>query len=163
MHETPDDIARLQQLLDDSHASGGPHLRSIFTEKRRVQAEELCRLLSGVQVLNLATVTARCSPRVAPVDGLFFRGAFYFGSSPDSIRFRHLRKRPQVSAAHTRGEDLAIIVHGTAERLDLTAPECFPFRSYLLEVYGGDWEHWGAGATYARIDAARMYASRFAG
>lgn len=41
MHETPEDLAGLQRLLDDSHARGGAHLRSIFTDERRLSAERM--------------------------------------------------------------------------------------------------------------------------
>jgi hypothetical protein len=160
VHETEDDLRELQRLLDESYDSAGRHLRSIFTEELRVPAADLPSLLPGVQVLNLATVTAACEPRVAPVDGLFFRGRFWFGSSDDSARFRHIRARPAVSATHTRGEELAVIVHGTAHEVDMRAPEQRGFRDYLIEVYGSDWEDWGSDAPYARIDAARMFTYR---
>lgn len=161
MHETPEDLVDLQRLLDESHAGAGQHLRSIFTEDHRLTAAEVCELLPGVQILNVATVTAACEPRVAPVDGLFYRSRFYFGSSPDSFRFRHLTARPQVSASHTRGEELAVIVHGTARLIDPAAPERARFREYLIEVYGPDWENWASGAVYARIDPQRMFTFRF--
>ena len=163
MHETPEDLQRLQRLLDESHAGGGSHLRSIFTDDRRLTAEELSERLTGVRVLNLATVTARCEPRVAPVDGHFYRGHFHFGSSPESVRFRHIRARPQVSATHTEGERLAVVVHGRAEVVDLGSAEEAGFRAYLIEVYGPDWESWGSSSPYARIDAERMYTFHFAG
>ncbi|MBA2277846.1 MAG: pyridoxamine 5'-phosphate oxidase family protein, partial [Chloroflexia bacterium] len=73
MHESPEDLSELQTLLDRSHERAGPHMRSIFTPDRRISAAELADLLPGVQVLNLATVTRDCEPRVAPVDGLFYR------------------------------------------------------------------------------------------
>jgi nitroimidazol reductase NimA-like FMN-containing flavoprotein (pyridoxamine 5'-phosphate oxidase superfamily) len=162
MHESTDELAALQRLLDDSHAHGGAHLQSIFTPDQRLDAAQLCALLVGVQILNLATVTAAGRPRVAPVDGLFFRGHFYFGSSPDSVRMRHLRVRPYVSAAHTRGEELAVIVHGSAQPIDVATPDQTRFRQYLLDTYvpryGPDWEQWvESNGVYARIDADRMY------
>ena len=40
-HETPEDIAELQRLLDASHAAAGPHLREIFSDERRVAAADL--------------------------------------------------------------------------------------------------------------------------
>ena len=40
-HETPEDLAWLQRLLDESHASAGPHLRDIFSDERRVAAADL--------------------------------------------------------------------------------------------------------------------------
>jgi uncharacterized pyridoxamine 5'-phosphate oxidase family protein len=163
MYETEEDLAELQGLLDRTYESAGRHLRSILSENLRLSAAEVCGLLPGVQIINLATVTRGFEPRVAPVDGQFFRGHFYFGSSPDSFRFRHIAYRPQVSASHTRGEKLAILVHGTAERIDMTAPDMQGFRKYLVEIYGGDWADWGSGAAYARIDAAKMFASRLPG
>jgi nitroimidazol reductase NimA-like FMN-containing flavoprotein (pyridoxamine 5'-phosphate oxidase superfamily) len=162
MHESTDELVALQRLLDDSHTHGGAHLQSIFTPDRRLDAAQLCELLVGVQILNLATVTAAGRPLVAPVDGLFFRGCFYFGSSPDSVRMRHIRARPQVSAAHTRGEELAVIVHGSAHPIDIATPEQARFRRYLLDTYvpryGDDWEQWvESNGVYARIDPDRMY------
>jgi hypothetical protein len=38
MLETPDEIARLQHLLDRSAAGAGPHLRGIITDERRMSA-----------------------------------------------------------------------------------------------------------------------------
>jgi nitroimidazol reductase NimA-like FMN-containing flavoprotein (pyridoxamine 5'-phosphate oxidase superfamily) len=107
-------------------------------------------------------VTTTARPLVAPVDGLFFQGHFYFGSAPDSVRMRHIRARPHVSAAHTRGEELAVIVHGSAHPIDLTASEHASFRQYLLDMYrpryGSDWEQWvESDAEDARIDPDRMY------
>jgi len=162
MYESTAELDALQRLLDQSHTHGGAHLQSISTIERRLDAERLCELLTGVQILSLATVTASGRPLVAPVDGLFFRGHFYFGSAPDSVRMRHIRARPPVSAAHTRGEELAVIVHGSAHPIALAASEHAGFRRYLLETYvpryGPDWEQWvESNAAYARIDPERMY------
>jgi nitroimidazol reductase NimA-like FMN-containing flavoprotein (pyridoxamine 5'-phosphate oxidase superfamily) len=161
VYETPADLEQLQALLDASHEAAGPHLASIFTAERRLDARSLAGLLVGVQVLNLATVTAAGRPLVAPVDGLFYRGHFHFGSSPDSVRVRHLRARPALSASHTRGEELAVIVHGEARFLDLGAAEHAGFRDYLLETYvpayGPGWEDGVAGSPYARIEPRKLF------
>ena len=157
MHETPADSARLQELLDASHAAAGEHLRSIFDAAHRVDAAVLASMLDGVQVLSLATITATCEPRVAPVDGLFYRGQWHFVSSPQSVRFRHIRKRSAVSATHVRGEQFAVIVHGHARELDTGLPENAGFRDYLREVYGTGWDDWGNTAPYAVIEADRMF------
>jgi uncharacterized pyridoxamine 5'-phosphate oxidase family protein len=164
MHEAADDLATLQRLLDRSYAAAGAHLRSIVTPERRFSAGDLCALLTGVRVLNLATVTAAGHPRVGPVDGLFYRGQFYFGSAPQSVRFRHIRARPHVSAAYTVGEELAVIVHGRAVAIDVYADPPPPLRAYLIEVYP-QWEAWwgAGGAAYARIDAETMFAWDFRG
>ncbi len=164
MHETEDELRELQGLLDESYARAGAHLHRIFSEEKRIPAAELVDELQGVQVLNLATVTPKGAPRVAPVDGLFFKGSFWFGSSPDSTRFRNIRARPDVSGSVTRGEEFAVIVHGAAHEVqDKDAPDVQPFREYTGEVYGDEWDPWSGGATYARIEATHMFTFRFAG
>jgi hypothetical protein len=162
VHETPTDLASLQDLLDRSAATAGGHLRSIISPDRRLTAAEVCARLTGMSLLALATVTADGRPLAGPVDGIFHRGAFYFGSSPDSVRFRHIRRRPQVSAVHLPGEHLAVTVHGRAVPVDVRSPEVEQFRATLLEVYvpryGPGWEAFlDSGPVYARIDADRMF------
>jgi len=164
VHETPEDLERLQRVLDQSHGSGGSHLRGILQDERRLTAEELPDLLQGVQVLVVSTVTADCRPISGPVDGLFYRGAFHFGTSPLSVRFRHLSRRPQVSAVHARGEELVVAVHGEVRPVDVTKGEHEGFRAFLLEVYP-DWETWWGRSPppYFRIEPRRMFASRLPG
>lgn len=156
-HETPEDIAELQRLLDESHAAAGAHLKRIFSDERRVSAADLPGRLTGVQVVALATVTARGEPRVAPVDGQFYRGRLHFGSSPDSLRFRNIRERPAVSASVTHGEDFAVVIHGTAVPFDLDDPGRKGFRDYLAEVYDEKFVDWARGHPYARIEPAKMF------
>jgi uncharacterized pyridoxamine 5'-phosphate oxidase family protein len=161
LYETAEDLADLQRLLDESAAAAGGHLHSIFDEEHRVSAEQLVGLLVGVNVLDVATVTARGEPRVAPVDGLFYRGHWYFGSSPESARFRHLRQRPAVSACHTRGEEFAVIVHGRATEIDIEDAANAAFVDFLYGIYipryGPDWPEFMSGCPYAVIDATRMF------
>jgi hypothetical protein len=114
-------------------------------------------------LLALATATEDGRPLVGPVDGIFYRGAFHFGSSPDSVRFRHIRRRPAVSATHLPGEEFAVTVHGGAVPIDLGSPEHAGFRATLLDVYvpryGSEWESsfLDAGPAYARIEAEKMF------
>jgi hypothetical protein len=162
MYETDDDLTELQRLLDDSHAAAGSHLREIITPERRLSAGEVADRLQGMRLLALATVTADSRPLVGAVDGIFYRGAFHFGSSPDSVRFRHIRRRPQVSATHLPGEDMAVTVHGRAVPIDVKSPASADFRRTLLEIYvpryGAEWETFlDSGPVYARIDADRMF------
>ena len=160
MHETPEDIAALQALLDRSYAAAGEHLLRIHTPERRLSAEQVAEKLTGMTLLTLATVSADGRPFAGPVDGIFFRGAFHFGSAPDSLRFRHVRGRPQVSATYLPGEELGITVHGRAEMVDVSEG---PVRQALLEVYvpryGKGWEKFlDSGPVYARIAPDRMFA-----
>jgi nitroimidazol reductase NimA-like FMN-containing flavoprotein (pyridoxamine 5'-phosphate oxidase superfamily) len=162
MHESPEEIVALQALLDRSYAAAGPHLLRIHTPQRRLTAEQLAEQLQGMRLLTLATVTADGRPITGPVDGVFLHGAFHFGSSPDSTRFRHIAKRPQVSATHLPGEELSVTVHGRATAVDVQAPQGADLRRALLDIYvpryGAEWEQFmDSGPVFARIDAERMY------
>jgi uncharacterized pyridoxamine 5'-phosphate oxidase family protein len=155
-------MAALAQLLGRSYASAGAHLLRIHDPERRLDAEQVAATLTGMCLLALATTTADGRPIVGPVDGIFYRGAFHFGSAPDTIRFRHIRKRPHVSASHLPGEELAITVHGRAVPVDVQSDEHAGFRRTLLEVYvpryGPEWEQFlDSGVMYARIEADRMF------
>ena len=67
MLETPAEIDGLQQLLDRSAAGGGPHLRGIITDERRLSATQVIERLPGMRLLVVATVTADGRPQ--RVDG----------------------------------------------------------------------------------------------
>jgi hypothetical protein len=167
MHETAADLADLQLLLDRSADAAGGHLRSILTPERRMTAAELCQRLSGMTLLALATVTADGRPLVGPVDGVLYRGRFHFGTSPDSLRWRHVLARPQVSATHIPSERLAVTVHGRAVPVDPRDPAEAGFRAALLEVYvpryGPQWEAFlDSGPVYARIEPERIFTLRSA-
>jgi nitroimidazol reductase NimA-like FMN-containing flavoprotein (pyridoxamine 5'-phosphate oxidase superfamily) len=159
--ETDDDLAHLQDLLDLSAERAGSHLREIITPERRLTAAELSERLTGMRLLALATVTADGRPLVGPVDGIFYRGAFHFGSSSDSVRIAHLRVRPAVSATHLPGEEMAVTVHGRATLLDMADDSAASLRRILLDIYvpryGPDWEEFLDGSFYARIDVDRMF------
>jgi pyridoxamine 5'-phosphate oxidase-like protein len=164
MHETPADLQALQELLDRSYAAAGAHLLRIHTPERQLSAKQVADRLQSMVLLTLATATRDCRPIAGPVDGIFYRGSFHFGSSPDSVRFRHIDVRPQVSATHLPGEELGITVHGRAVPVDIGADENAGFRQALLDIYvpryGAEWEtdFLDSGPRYARIDAERMFA-----
>jgi hypothetical protein len=158
VYETPDDLRALQELLDRSYDAAGPHLRSITSPERRVSAEDLAEQLTGMCLLVVATVTRDCRPIAGPLDGIFYRSAFHFGTAPNSVRYRHLLARPQVSATHLPREEFAVNVHGRAVPVEIAGG----FRETLLEVYvpryGADWEQFlDSGPVYMRIDADRMF------
>ncbi|WP_246096050.1 hypothetical protein [Streptomyces botrytidirepellens] len=55
MYESPEDLERLQHLLDDSYAAAGPHLRSIITAGRRLDAAGVVTEMGAMRVMALAT------------------------------------------------------------------------------------------------------------
>ena len=117
MHETAEDLARLQHELDESYAAAGEHVRSIFRPQRRLSAEELGQTLKGVFVLQVAPVGA--------------------------VRIAHLRARPQVSATYTRGEEVCVMVQGTARAMREGDPLHADYIAYCRETYGEAlWDYW---------------------
>jgi nitroimidazol reductase NimA-like FMN-containing flavoprotein (pyridoxamine 5'-phosphate oxidase superfamily) len=162
MHETPADLEALQSLLDRSYEHAGAHLREVTTAERRLRAAQVAERLAGMCLLVVSTVTADGRPIGGPLDGIFFRGSFYFGTSPESIRLRHIRKRPWVSATHLPSEELSVTVHGRAAPIDVKDASEHAFRQTLLDIYvpryGPQWEQFlDSGPVFARIDADRMF------
>lgn len=166
MNESPEEIERLQELLDRSAAGAGEHLRSVITEDRRITAEEMSQLLQGMRLLVVATVTADGRPLVGPVDGYLVHGSFYFSSSRDSVRMRHLATRPALSFTHLPSEELAITVHGRAELFEVSDPNHPELRQAMLDYYlpkqGEAFQTWldNEGAIGARVVAEKIFTFR---
>lgn len=165
MHETREELAALQQLLDDSAAAGGPHLTDIISAERRLTAEQLSERLTGMRLLTVATVTADGRPLAGAVDGYLLHGSWYFSSGRDSVRMRHLRTRPAISAVYVPNESLQVSVHGHVELFDFSDPvHGRLLRQAMLDHYlpiqGPSFEEWldsSDEATGARIEAAKMF------
>ncbi|MEU9523322.1 pyridoxamine 5'-phosphate oxidase family protein [Streptomyces sp. NPDC048224] len=155
MRETPDDLHRLQALLDASLSRSTAHLRSIISSERTLTAEQLTRVLTGMCTLALSTVTAKGEPRISGVDGHFLNGKWHFGTARGAAKARHLAARPAVSAAHMRGEDLGVFTHGTAEVLNPhpgePAADWPDLLAYFRDFYGDDAFDWDNGVVFYRL------------
>lgn len=163
MYESDEDLQRLQEVMDQSYAKGGAHLLEVHEPRWRVTAQEVVDRMQGMCLLVLATSTADGRPLTSPVDGFLVRGNFCFSSSPDSLRFQHLRKRPSVSATHLPEEEFAVTVHGKARELDLRDdedPVASALRQACIEHYGEGWLEWHEGASVAAIEPDRLVAFR---
>lgn len=161
MQERPEDIEFMQRVLDRSYELAGEHLASIHVPARRLRAEQVADRLDGMVLMALATATADGRPLTGAVDGFLVRGRVCFGSSPDSVRLRHVRRRPHVSATHVPVEEFAVTVHGRARLLDFDDdedPVAPALRQACLEWYGEDWLRWGLASRYAAIEPDRMFA-----
>ena len=157
MEETPEDIQRLQALLDESIEQAGSFLRSSFQmPEHSLSATQLVDYFEGVHTVALATVTAQSEPRVAPIGTFFFRGSFYIPTVASAARAKHINRQPAISLTHFVGNDLAIIVHGKATIL---SPEDADFEK-LEQVYyasaGQKVQDWGEGI-YLRVESHKIY------
>lgn len=143
MLETPDDLASLQRLLDESRQRSNGHLRSIVTPERTLSARQLVRALTGMKVLVVATTTARGEPRTSAADGHFLRGQWIFGTDGTATKARHLRTRPAVSVTYVDGERLGFFTHGVVEELTPDHADFGWIDTHLTEHYGTSPSTWG--------------------
>jgi hypothetical protein len=165
MHETDGELADLQRLLDDSAAGGGPHLADIISAERRLTAAQLTERLTGMRLLTVSTVTADGRPLAGAVDGYLIHGVWYFSSGRSSVRMRHLRARPVLSAVHLPGESLQVSIHGHAELFELSDPLHgamlqTAMLDHYLPIQGPSFEEWMSSsdeALGARIIADKMF------
>jgi len=143
VYETEDEVARLQALLDASHARATDHLRAIIHGDRVLSARDLVALLAGMKVLSLATVTAHGEPRVSAVDGHFLHGSWSFSTSGTAAKARHMRERPSVSVAHIDNEELAVFSHGRVEQLAVGDADYEETLDHWTRHYGSSPLSWG--------------------
>ena len=160
MHETAEDLDRLQSLLDTSAARASEHLTSIVTPSRRLTAPQVCAVLTGMSTLALSTVTASGEPRVSGVDGHFLRGRWLFTTSGTSVKVRHLRARPACSVAHLRGDDLGVFVHGRAQLMPSAEAPAW-VEDHFVAHYGLSPSTLGPDIVYAWVDPTWMVAYAF--
>jgi general stress protein 26 len=152
MLETPEELAELQQLLDDSHAGANEHLKSIITAGERTPtAQQVAAYLTGMRLLVVATVDAQSRPMTSAVDGHFVHGHWVFTTSATAVKARHLRVRPAISASHVEGESFAMFSHGEAEFLDAGNPLRDDLDAYLTAHYGSSPTTWAPEIDFIRI------------
>lgn len=153
MHETPEEMERLQLLLDASIAGAGAFLRRSFRmPEHSLSAAQLARYWQGICNVALATVTAKGEPRVAPIGALFYRGWFAIPTVATAARTRMVTARPAVSLTHYEGDDLAIIAHGTAAVVTPEDDDFAPLEAMQRAASGESVRAWGDGV-YLRVAA----------
>ena len=143
MLETPDDLARLQGLLDASHGRATEHLRSIIREERVLTAAHVAGLLTGMKVVSVATVTAQGAPRISAMDGHFLHGRWTVSTDGGAAKARHMMARPAVSIAHVDGEEFAVFSHGRVERMRPPDPDWTQTLDHWTAFYGASPLSWG--------------------
>ena len=161
MHETEQDLAELQELLERTLARANPHLTSIVSPERRLTARQVAQYLQGTKHVAFATVNERGEPRVAPLDGVFIRGRFTVSTGSRAARLRHLRANPACSAVHMDGDVVGITVHGRATIIGAGDSGVDEIEPYWREIYGSSPFEWGEGVVFMRIEPTSMWAYAF--
>ncbi|WP_433167408.1 pyridoxamine 5'-phosphate oxidase family protein [Kribbella sp. CA-247076] len=150
MKETAAEITELQALLDAAYQRSTEHLRNIIKGPRRLDADVLVRVLTGMCTLNVATVTARGEPRISAVDGHFLHARWVFSTSGTAAKARHLRARPATSISYVDGERIGVFSHGDVEFLTPEHPDFAEIEAHLTKFYGSSPSSWGPDIVYCR-------------
>jgi len=153
VYETEAELAGLQDLLDESLAGAGQHLRGIIRPgERTLTAAQLVGVITGMCTLAVSSVTARCEPRVSGADGHFLHGCWIISTARSAVKARHFAARPAVSVAHLRGDDFGVFTHGTVHELNPAGGPDDPgwpaIHSHLTRHYGSDPLSWGDVVAY---------------
>lgn len=156
MLDTTEEIADLQRLLEAAYERSTEHLRDIITDERRLDAQELAQVLTGMCTLNLATVTAHNEPRISAVDGHFLHTRWVFTTSGTAAKARHLRARPAASLSYVDGERIGVFSHGQVEFLTPEHPDFAEIEGHLTAHYGSSPSSWGPDIVYCRLQPTWM-------
>jgi len=120
MQETAAELEQLRAVMARSIDQAGPFLRRSFEmPEHSLAVERLLEIFTGVRTVALATATRDGAPRVAPIGCLLVGGRFYIPTTRTSARYRMVQRQPRVSLTLFEGIDLAVIVHGQAEPVDV--------------------------------------------
>jgi pyridoxine/pyridoxamine 5'-phosphate oxidase len=161
MKETSEEVTELQRLLDAAYERSTAHLRTIITDPRKLDAQDLTKVLTGMCTLNLATVTANGEPRISAVDGHFLHARWVFTTSGTAAKARHLRARPAASISYVDGERIGVFSHGQVEFLDSAHPEFAEIEEHLTNHYGSSPSSWGDEIVYCRLQPSWMVGYAF--
>ena len=161
MFETHTEIQTLDALLADSRIRATSHLRTIVTPEKTLDATQTIAALTGMRTVALATVTARCEPRISAADGHFLHGRWIFGTDRGAAKATHLSARPAASVSYTEGETLGVWTHGHVTTLNPTSGRDDPawpeVLAHLTHHYGGSPYEWGE-IIYFRLEPTWMLA-----
>lgn len=158
MRETPTDLKRLQNLLDDSVGKASSFLRGSFgMPEHSLTAEQLAAHLRGSLTVALGTVTARGEPRVAPINAFFQRASFYVPTVAESARARHLAQRPAASLTYFEGTKLAVIAHGHVKIIRAEHPDFAELDATQIQAGNQSVKEWQGHGVYLQLQPATLY------
>jgi Pyridoxamine 5'-phosphate oxidase len=159
--ETPAEMQALDTLLAASRMRASAHLQVIVTPEKTFDAAQTIAALTGMRIVALATVTARCEPRISTADGHFLHGRWVFGTDRAAAKATNLAARPAASISYTEGETVGVWTHGHVTTLNPTDgpddPAWPEVLAHLTRHYGGSPYEWGE-IVYYRLDPTWMIA-----
>lgn len=146
MHESAEEIQKLQALLDRSNQQAGTFLRESFEiPDHSLNARQLIQSWQGVQTVAFATMTKNGEPRVAPTGVLLWHGRFYIPTIEAAARTRHILRQPAISFTYYQGNDLAVIVHGEAIVIRPDSAQFAAIEAFQRETTRHSVQDWGEG------------------
>jgi hypothetical protein len=158
VRETAKELATLQSLIDRSLKRTGSHMKAIIHPgEYSLSAKQVVKLLEGMRTVAVAAPAPNGDPLVAPMDGWFLHGKFFFSSGGDSIRIKGLRKRPRASIAYFEGEKFLINAHGPVVLMFKGHPEVGEIDGTFKKHYGSSAFDWSEEGVYVRLDADRFF------
>ena len=155
MFESENEVRDLQALIDRTFARANPHLARIVKPERRLSARQVVRYLQGTKHVAFGTVNERGEPRVAPLDGVFFRGRFTVSTGAEAARLRHLRANPACSAAHMDGDTIGIVVHGHVAIIGRGDDGVEEIEPVWRDIYGSSPFEWARASSSCASSRAR--------
>ncbi len=156
MHETEQDLAELQELLERTLARANPHLTSIVSPERRLTARQVARYLQGTKHVAFATVNERGEPESHRSTACSSEDASRCRRAR-AARLRHLRANPACSAVHMDGDVVGITVHGRATIIGADDSGVGEIEPVWREIYGSSPFEWGEGVVFMRIEPTSMW------
>ena len=95
------------------------------------------RQMTSARNYWVATVRADGSPHSVPVWGIWFEGAFTFGTDPKSVKACNIQRDNRV-VIHTESGDDALIFHGRLAEAQITAAMREPMTKAYIDKYNLD-------------------------
>ena len=83
----------------------------------------------------LATTRPDGRPHVIPIDGIWLRGAWYFGGAPETVHQRSVKANQSI-VMHLEDPMAAVIVEGAAEWAELSPEEADQLAKATKAKYG---------------------------
>jgi uncharacterized pyridoxamine 5'-phosphate oxidase family protein len=161
VYESEVELHEVQRLLDASMDAAGDHMRSIFSDDKRLSARQISRYLQGVKQVAAATVNSRGEPMVAPIDAVFLHGRFYLSTDSTSLRARHLAAWNALSVTYFENADPVIIVHGRGIFVKKSSADFHALDSEWMKAYGKSVLDISDSVVFIRVKPMTMIAYAF--